>query len=227
VAEVTPQRPDQIVDFNTLYSNNCAACHGTEGRQGAAISLANPAYLVYAGEQNIAQVTAQGIPGSLMPAFAREHGGLLTDAQVNIIAHGMVSNWGHPEALYGATPPPYISSAVGDSGRGEAGYRQQCLRCHAAGVGSILDPAYLALISDGGLRSIIVAGKPEQGMPDWAGYGGAPFTDGQIADLVAFLASHRVRTPGQPYPRPAQGNAPGTLDKTKPSTTPAREKVSH
>ena len=37
--------PDEIVDFKTLYAENCAGCHGAEGRGGAAIALGDPVYL--------------------------------------------------------------------------------------------------------------------------------------------------------------------------------------
>ena len=33
--------------------------------------------------------------------------------------------------------------------------------------GSIVDPSYLALVSDQSLRSTIIAGRPDLGMPDW------------------------------------------------------------
>ena len=29
-----PLRPSQVMDFATLYGENCAGCHGTEGRPG-------------------------------------------------------------------------------------------------------------------------------------------------------------------------------------------------
>jgi mono/diheme cytochrome c family protein len=194
-----PQRPEQITNFATLYNSNCAACHGVDGKHGNAVSLANPAYLAYAGAQNIATITAQGIPGSLMPAFATESGGLLTDAQIRVLSQDMTTQWGRSLPAQ-ASMPPYESKAIGNVQNGEAAYKTYCLRCHAAGSGGILDPTYLALISNGGLRTLIVAGKPEEGMPDWAGYSGAPLSDQAIADLVAFLTSHRVATPGQPFP---------------------------
>ena len=46
------QRPDQVLDFATLYGQNCAACHGDHGTNGAAISLANPVYLAAAGVED-------------------------------------------------------------------------------------------------------------------------------------------------------------------------------
>ena len=44
---VTPvfQRPEQVLAFPTLYTQNCTACHGENGKNGAAIPLANPVYL--------------------------------------------------------------------------------------------------------------------------------------------------------------------------------------
>ncbi|HWC18311.1 MAG TPA: c-type cytochrome, partial [Terriglobales bacterium] len=32
--------PSEINDFRVLYAENCAACHGADGRGGAAIALA-------------------------------------------------------------------------------------------------------------------------------------------------------------------------------------------
>lgn len=70
-------------------------------------------------------------------------------------------------------------------------------------TGSIVDPAYLALVSSQGLRSIIIAGRPDQGMPDWrsdiTGANARFMTDQEITDTVAWIISHRIATPGQPY----------------------------
>lgn len=204
-----PPRPQAVLEFEPLYRQNCQACHGVEGHNGMAVSLANSAYIAYAGRDHIAAITANGIGGSLMPGFATEAGGLLTDEQVRVLADGMVTRWGKPQALAGVAPPPYESATTGDPARGEALYRANCLHCHAPGPASILGPAYLALISDGGLRTLLVAGKPEAGMPDWRGYPGGPLTDQQLADLVSFMVSHRTAAPGQPYP-----NAHGTSSAT-------------
>jgi hypothetical protein len=62
-----------------------------------------------------------------------------------------------------------------------------------------VDPSYLALISDQDLRSLIVAGVPDGAMPDWRSDAAQPMTDQQVTDVVAWLASKRVATPGQPY----------------------------
>jgi cytochrome c oxidase cbb3-type subunit 3/ubiquinol-cytochrome c reductase cytochrome c subunit len=207
-------RPDQLVDFATLYGQNCAACHGANGKNGAAISLANPVYLAIAGVPNIERVTADGVPGTTMPPFAHAKGGMLTDHQIQIIAAGMVQHWGNASALAGQTPPAYASSTPGNPAQGQKAFATYCAQCHGADAtgakisstlitGSLVDPAYLALISDQGLRSIILAGQTEQGPHDWRSYltgpAAHPMTDQEITDTVAWLTSHRIATPGQPY----------------------------
>ena len=48
-----PLAPNQVVDFGTLYAQNCAGCHGAEGRGGASIALANPVYLAIVDENAV------------------------------------------------------------------------------------------------------------------------------------------------------------------------------
>jgi cytochrome c oxidase cbb3-type subunit 3/ubiquinol-cytochrome c reductase cytochrome c subunit len=206
-------RPEQVLDFATLYKQNCAGCHGEHGRNGAAFPLANPVYLTVAGEDMLRQVTANGVAGTLMPPFAKSAGGMLTDEQVSVLAHGMMKAWNTPNALGGATAPPYAASLTGDSARGTAVFATFCARCHGSdgegkggdakgAVGSIVDPSYLALVSDQDLRSMVIAGLPDRGMPDWRADSstGQPMTDQQITDVVAWLRSMRTANPGQPYP---------------------------
>jgi mono/diheme cytochrome c family protein len=202
------KRPDQVLDFPTLYAKNCAGCHGDRGRNGAAISLANPAYLGVAGVANIERVTSNGVSGTMMPPFARNAGGLLTGEQIRIISEGMVAAWGKPSTLdQGA--PAYAATTTGNASRGQSSFSARCTSCHGADgegltdgrqhIGSLVDPAYLALVSDQGLRSILIAGEPEQGMYDWHNYPTGPLTDAEITDIVAWLGSKRIATPGQPY----------------------------
>ncbi|HEY7318089.1 MAG TPA: hypothetical protein VIE89_10990, partial [Candidatus Binatia bacterium] len=51
---------------------------------------------------------------------------------------------------------------------------------------------YLALVSDQGLRTTVIVGRSDLGMPDWrANVSGQPMSPQEISDVVAWLASHR------------------------------------
>jgi mono/diheme cytochrome c family protein len=209
-----PLRPSQISDFDVLYADNCAGCHGNAGQSGAAVTLADPVYLAFADDAALRRVTASGVPGTAMPAFAPSAGGTLTDAQIEILVSGMRTRWARPDALAGAVPPPY-ATPPGDAARGARAYATFCADCHGATGGggahggSVVDGAYLELVSDQGLRTAVVVGRPQLGMPDWRGAAasGAMSAD-DIADVVAWLIAQRTAFPGQPYPKAATTKGP-------------------
>ena len=125
-------RPEEVLAFPTLYKQNCAACHGEGGKNGAAISLANPEYIGLAGETRIQSVITNGVHGKLMPAFAQSAGSMLTDQQVAVLANGIVETWGAPNPASGQNPPPYLATLAGDAERGHAAYEVFCAKCHGA-----------------------------------------------------------------------------------------------
>ena len=201
--------PNEVVEFHALYAANCAGCHGRQGRGGAAIGLADPVYLGIADDASIRKVTAEGVRGTAMPAFAQSAGGMLTDAQIDVITSG-IRSWGRPGVLGGANPPPRVAASAGDAQRGAEAFGTYCASCHGAhGEGGpkgsgITDDSFLALVSDQGLRTIIIAGRGDLGAPDWRGYvPGHPMSDQEVSDVVAWLASQRIQTPGQPYATPS------------------------
>src|SRR5580658_2029109 len=89
--------PDQNLNFDSLYSSNCAGCHGENGKGGAAIGLADPVYLAIAADETIRRVASDGVPGTPMAAFAQHSGGFLTDRQVQTIVGG-IRHWANPGA---------------------------------------------------------------------------------------------------------------------------------
>ena len=216
-----PIAPDHVVDFSALYADNCAACHGAEGRGGAAIALANPVYLAIVNERWLRAIIADGARGTSMPAFAQRSGGMLTEKQIDALVSGIQARWSDSRALDGANTPSYTATSAGDIHRGAVAYQTFCASCHGAdGRGgpkgsAITNDSFLALASDQYLRTIVIAGRPELGAPDWRGYrtgralskveGPAlsgvegPMSDQEVSDVVSWLASHRVASPGQPY----------------------------
>src|SRR5713101_6774828 len=127
-----PVVPREISNFSTLYEQNCSGCHGPEGKGGAAIALANPVYLAIADDAILHHVTASGIQGTSMPAFAQSAGGMLTGKQIDAIVSGIRERWSKRDIFGGADPPPYSSSGSGDSARGSEVYAAFCSSCHGA-----------------------------------------------------------------------------------------------
>jgi cytochrome c oxidase cbb3-type subunit 3 len=201
-----PVAPNQVSDFGTLYAQNCAGCHGAEGRGGASFALANPVYLAIVVEATVRDVVANGVHGTSMPAFAQRAGGMLTEQQIEVIASGIFSRWGHKQLLEGTNPPSYAAKAVGNADHGQLAFGTYCASCHGSEGGgarkgsAITNDSFLALVSDQGLRTIVITGRPELGAPDWRGnVPGHPMTDQEITDVVAWLATRRAQNPGQPY----------------------------
>ncbi len=199
-----PISPSEVKDFARLYGENCAGCHGRDGTLGAAVPLNNPVYLALADDASIRKVIAQGRLGTAMPPFAASDGGSLTDAQIDILIAGMRQRWAQPDALAGSAPS-YAAEGSADRERGAKVYSEYCESCHGPGgqgpngnagdrAGSIVDAAYLSLVSDQALRTLIIAGRPDLGHPDWRSYvPGRPLESKQVSDLVAWLAAKRRR----------------------------------
>jgi len=198
-----PKRPEPGVHFDTLYATHCAGCHGTDGRLGPAPPLNDPNFLALVSDEDRSMVISDGrsvTPGqkSPMPAFARDKGGPLTDAEIDVLANGIKTRWGPPASL------PTDFSEVGTSAnkdRGERVFARACAGCHGSNGrggkhGTINDSAFLALISDQALRRYVITGRPDLGMPAYDGKGGRPadfqpLTATEIDDLVALMADWR------------------------------------
>jgi mono/diheme cytochrome c family protein len=193
-------RPEDVVSFDRLYAQNCSACHGENGSGGPALDLANPQYQALVDDESLRRWITSGIPGTQMPAFAESAGGFLTPRQVDTLVAGMRSRWAPPDRSV-TDMPPYSSGATGTAEQGHQIFQANCSSCHEQRQQKITDTSYLALMSDQSLRTIIIAGRPDLGQPDYKQVQpGQPLTDQNVSDLVAYLHSLRSDTPGQPYP---------------------------
>jgi cytochrome c oxidase cbb3-type subunit 3 len=208
-------RPDSVLNPEALFRDNCSGCHGADGRNGAAISLSDPVYLAIVDDDTLRNAIAKGRPGTAMSAFAQEEGGMLTGQQISAIIHGIRERWGRPNVLSGVTAPPYSAGEPGNAQAGETAYNTFCASCHGSGnqggpkAGSVTDGAYLSLISNQGLRTTVICGRPDFGAPDWrSDLPGRPMSNQEISDVVAWLAAQRPHT------------APATLASTADSSVP-------
>jgi len=203
------KRPTEVVDFDQLYAGNCSGCHGADGRLGAARPLNDPLYLALVNDDTLRQVIAHGVPNTAMPAFVQQQGGNLTDKQIDVLVDGIRSRWAHADQLTAAALPAYEvkkDSKSGDPDRGVVVYKTYCAHCHDAGGrgdprgGTIVDPNYLALVSDQSLRTTVIVGRSDLRKPDWRNnVPGRPMSPQEISDVVAWIASHREKVPSSRF----------------------------
>jgi len=195
------KRPTEVVDFDHLYAENCSGCHGADGRLGAARPLNDSLYLALVNDESLRQVIAQGVPKTAMPAFAQQQGGNLTDKQIEVLVQRIRSRWARSDQFAAVTLPAYRTeqdSKSGDVSRGLVVYKSYCAQCHDADGrghpkgGAIVDPNYLALVSDQSLRTTVIVGRSDLRKPDWRdNVPGRPMSPQEISDVVAWIASHR------------------------------------
>jgi mono/diheme cytochrome c family protein len=169
--------------------------------------LSDPVYLAIVDDDALRSTISKGRPGTAMSAFAQKEGGMLTDDQISAIIRGLRERWSKPDALGGDVAPPYAAKTVGNAAQGQSVYATYCSSCHgtsgsgSAKAGSVVDKAYLSLITDQGLRTLVIAGRPDFNAPDWRNnVPGHPMSDQEITDVVAWLASQRpaVQQPNTP-----------------------------
>jgi mono/diheme cytochrome c family protein len=201
--------PTEIMAFAPLYARNCAGCHGETGRLGAARPLNDPVYLAVVPPERMRQVIAAGIPGTAQPAFAMSAGGPLTDQQIDVLVQGIKDRWQRPGVVADYQVPTYAAgpaspSNAGNVDRGRAVFAAACVGCHGQDGrggpkgGAVADPSYLALVSDQHVRTTVIAGRSDLGMPDWRLDGAAaPLTPQQVSDVVAWLVAQRRPVPGR------------------------------
>ena len=188
----------EITDFTTLYNNNCQGCHGPDGKNGPGRPLNDSLYLAIVPKAELQKVITNGRPGTAMPAWALSQGGPLTETQVSALVDGIETHWAKPVNFGSAPVPSYYASTAGDADHGRKLFLKDCFACHGQGapIGPVTDAAFLALVDDQLLRTAIIQGRPDLGMPDYRSINvGHALADQDITDLVAFLASKRPVTP--------------------------------
>jgi cytochrome c oxidase cbb3-type subunit 3 len=191
--------------FDVLYARNCSGCHGPDGRTGPAPPLNDPLFLSIIPDKELQRVVRDGRAGTLMPAFAQKKGGALSEANLQTLVSGIKSHWrpAHPPT---GNIPVYLlpaktkeTSSTAAHNRGAATYARACAGCHGdrgqgESAGAIANPVFLALISDQELRRIIITGRPDLAMPNFAqtdsrGDNFKPLASAEIDDLIAFIRS--------------------------------------
>ena len=180
-----------------VYHQYCLACHGegTSGRwdktfqrfipaiRGASLqATADRAYL----ETQI----LQGRPGTQMPAWAKQAGGLLPE-EINAVLDYIqpAASRGAAAATHALAPPPQ-----GDSIRGAALFTSYCSGCHGpaghAGVApEISNSVFQKAASDEFIVTTIRNGRRGTAMPSFQPHieGARALNDASVGDLLAFI----------------------------------------
>lgn len=193
-----------------LFVENCAVCHGVDGGGRVGASLTNfPGIEV---DLTIATTIANGIEGSVMPAWSQARGGPLSDQDIaDIVAYitGVFEGTEPIEPLPTYQPPPItpLPDVPGDPSAGAAVYQGNCIGCHGEnGEGRFGKP--LAKAWPGNqpqlfIRLVVSEGIEGTAMPPWLQRNGGPLTDVQIADVAAYvLTLQPVSTSVTPTPAP-------------------------
>ncbi len=164
-----------------LFQENCASCHGAEGRnpERGIPTLNAPAVLAVASEDFYLDIIAHGRKGTEMPAWDE----ILTPSQIRSVGR-YIRSW-YPAGVDLAE----ARSAEGDVKRGQAIYRGNCAACHGrrgeGGIGpSLGSPSFLAMASDAFLLDTIIQGRGHTAMPAWKTL---PST--QLAEVLAYIRS--------------------------------------
>lgn len=179
-----------------LYVENCAVCHGVDGkgRIGArleAFSGIDPGAV-------IAQTVANGIGGTVMPAWSEAKGGPLSDQDIaDIVAYVLGAfNGTEPIApLPEYVPPeiPRLPDVEGDPSAGAVVYQVNCFTCHGeegrGRIGKPLATSWPGEQPDLYIRQVVSDGIEGTIMPTWAQSNGGPLSDAEIANVAAYVLS--------------------------------------
>lgn len=116
----------------SIYSFNCASCHGADGEGGIGPALNSEQFLTSANDEQITALVAVGIPGSPMNAYSIDFGGPLTSEQIHAVTTYLrsleesapdVPDWLNPLAAQQSTPtvtaPPATTAAPPTTGAAE------------------------------------------------------------------------------------------------------------
>ncbi len=167
-----------------LYSRHCSECHGVEGRGGKAPALNKEGLLRTVGLTYLVRTITVGRPLRGCPA----NGGSIAPEEIKAIAL-YVKDWQKGDML----EAPERDVEPGKTPRGEDLFTL-CGGCHGLeGEGAmgppLLDPGFLASVSDTELRRTIMWGRPGTPMKGYLKGGGglATLTEEEIDEIIAYI----------------------------------------
>ena len=112
----------------------------------------------------------------------------------------------------GRLPTLRPRTGAGDASAGSDRFLTACASCHGDNGQAapkdgrpalvIHDPTFLNLISDQALRRIVITGRADLGMPDFAHHGKEALTAADVTNLVTLLSRWRHETSSEGAAKP-------------------------
>ena len=185
-------------DGGHLYKQNCAACHGAEGKGGVGVPLSLHDFLAGVPDSYLYKTIKHGRPGRVMPAFTN-----LSDTEINaVVAH--IRSWG-PEQ-----PSLSMQKISGDAVKGKRLFANYCASCHgAAGEGgagtgvtfsrprdlpiiapALNNPGFLQAASDQMIKHTLMKGRKGTPMVSFLKMG---LKEQDINDIVSYVRSFETQ----------------------------------
>jgi mono/diheme cytochrome c family protein len=195
VSAVTAQEgTDGPMRGGELYVENCAMCHGLDGQGRIGASLDSfPGIMI---DSALRQAIAEGIDGSVMPAWLQSEGGPLTDEDVDDIVAYIIDSFEGTEPIapaptYQAPNIPPLPDVEGDPSLGAVVYQANCIVCHGdqgqGRFGKPLAQAWPANQPEIFIRQVTREGISGTVMPGWAQDLGGPLGEAEVEDVTAYI----------------------------------------
>ncbi len=211
-----------------VYRQNCFACHGegTYGRWDKIFkrfipAIRGPSLQATADRAYLETNIAKGRPGTQMPAWEMQAGGLQPDEISALSAFLLAPVAGQPTVDRAKLNLVTAHLVRGDPQRGEKLFLRNCAGCHGiaghGGVAPELDnPTFQQAATDDFIVATIRNGRRNTAMPSFqpgarkdAGASVAGLTDAELSDVLSFVRSlaHGSAKPQVSQAQPAKFSA--------------------
>jgi mono/diheme cytochrome c family protein len=160
---------EAIKEGRSIYNEQCATCHGSQGEGGVGMPLNSQDLLKNTSDAILFSIIRSGVPMTQMPAWSVDYGGPLTDQDIRHVV-AFIRDWEDEAPLI--ETPVFEPSAE----RGALIFSNTCTTCH-----EIAEPR-LASLDPETFQAAVVNGLPARGMPAYNGL----LTDEQMQDLIAL-----------------------------------------
>ena len=179
----------------TIYAENCAACHGSNGAGSVIAPAIDSNDLRNMPQSDMVQLVSNGVPGTLMAGWDNS----LTAEQIDAVVD-MIYRW--PELIQAGIDFPEaeimdIPSTPEMIAAGGELFNIACKSCHGLdGYGTPMAPAvnnqlFLSETPDAAIYQIIAGGIPGTLMPAW----GSRLDDQKLQSIVAYLRNFEPTAP--------------------------------